>query len=421
MQYKPEYAWLSDACLNLTDDCNLACRYCFVEQHPHYMTLDTAKAAVDYLIHNLRRKKETGYLNSKEKATITFFGGEPTILWDEIIVPLVAYAEEVYPNEITFSITTNGTLLSEERIKFLYNHQIQPLLSIDGAPETQNYNRPCKNQTILSADKVMKNIPYLLHYFPDITFRSTIYQETVEHTFENYIFAQYLGFKNIFLMPNCRTPWTEEQIAILQEEYAKIYQYITECFQMGLGNPIYCMTINNSFEQVLKHDLDVMTDQLSKKEDSRSIIRCGMGTTMGSIGYDGSIYGCQEQDSKDKKNIFYIGNIYNGIDESIHHDLLEKYATKGTMNCEDPDYCEKCPLCSQCQNFSCPSTIWDLYKDFHTDSKIHCQWIRIMFEQAAKAMNILVQQNNSLFKEYLYVECHFQDYWQKEEHHGKSN
>jgi MoaA/NifB/PqqE/SkfB family radical SAM enzyme len=31
IDYKPEYALLSNAIINVTDDCNLQCRYCFVE------------------------------------------------------------------------------------------------------------------------------------------------------------------------------------------------------------------------------------------------------------------------------------------------------------------------------------------------------------------------------------------------------
>lgn len=30
-EYKEEYGWLANICLNVTDACNLACRYCFVE------------------------------------------------------------------------------------------------------------------------------------------------------------------------------------------------------------------------------------------------------------------------------------------------------------------------------------------------------------------------------------------------------
>ena len=43
IEYKDWYPKVTSACFNLTDACNLQCRYCFVEQHPHFMTLDVAK------------------------------------------------------------------------------------------------------------------------------------------------------------------------------------------------------------------------------------------------------------------------------------------------------------------------------------------------------------------------------------------
>ena len=128
-EYKEEYGWLTNICLNVTDACNLACRYCFVEQHPHYMTLDVAKQAVHFILNNLEKKNKK--FNKNERASITYFGGEPMLMWDEIIVPLTNYIRENnYP--INLSITTNGTLLNEEKIIYLKNKEIFPLLSIDG-------------------------------------------------------------------------------------------------------------------------------------------------------------------------------------------------------------------------------------------------------------------------------------------------
>lgn len=400
-----KYSRLSSACLNLTDDCCLACKYCFVQQKPHYMSLKTAVRAVDFLINNSRRRET----DRNTRPAITFFGGEPMLCYDSIIVPLVYYIEKKYPNEISLSITTNGILLTRDRIQFLKDHNINPLLSIDGAPITQDINRPCKNPSMSSSKLVMKNIPDLLEFFPNTTFRATIYQETVQHTFENYLFAQRLGFKSIFFMPNCRDPWSEEQVSILKEEYRKIYDAMILQFRDN-QLPIFCRSINNSFEHVLKHDLNTLTN---KQNNERSIVRCGLGTSMGSIGYDGSIYGCQEQDSKGKDSIFYIGNIDSGIDQGLHKRLLTKYSNIDIMKCEDSQYCETCPLRSQCGSFACPSVIWDLYGNFYTDSKIHCQWLRIMFEEAVRAMRILVAEDNQLFKKYLYEICHFNKYWKE--------
>jgi hypothetical protein len=50
------------------------------------------------------------------------------------------------------------------------------------------------------------------------------------------------------------------------------------------------------------------------------VIRCGLGTGSGSIGFNGNIYGCQEQDSyAGEDSIFYLGNIYkDGIERELH-------------------------------------------------------------------------------------------------------
>ena len=80
--------------MNITDDCNLACHYCFVQQKPHYMDLQTAKDAVDFLWNNYQIKKEKKL--PTDNPYINFFGGEPTLLWDEIIEPLSIYIRNNY-------------------------------------------------------------------------------------------------------------------------------------------------------------------------------------------------------------------------------------------------------------------------------------------------------------------------------------
>ena len=131
-EYKEEYKYLSNACLNITDDCVLKCTYCFVEQHPHYMTLDTAKAAVDYLLNNLHIKKEKKLHSESDKTFINYFGGEPTMLWDEIIVPLTLYMEEKYP------IRYLQLRLSEElRVKAAEVNEEASIFCIFGIKSTQ--------------------------------------------------------------------------------------------------------------------------------------------------------------------------------------------------------------------------------------------------------------------------------------------
>lgn len=398
-EYKEEYKYLTNICLNLTDACNCECKYCFVEQQPHYMTYEVAQAAVDFIVENLKKKNE-------ERGHITYFGGEPTIMWDEIIVPLTNYIKE-NNLPIDLGITTNGTLLNEERIKFLYDNNITPLLSIDGDRETQEFNRPCRTGN--SFDLVMENIPILLKYFPNTTFRGTIYAPTAKNTFQNYLFAVKLGFKKVFFIPDVRHPWTIEQMNSLQQEIHKIFSYMDFCFSNGF-KPISFSIIDDMFQTMLKKDLEIYLNKSREINISRKIYRCGLGITQGSIGYDGSIYSCQEQDSKKINNIFYLGNIFkNGIDIKLHKKLLETYSAKSITYCENKELCDNCPLRRVCVGFNCPSSTYDLFQNFFTSTEINCYWYRWIYEDCVVLNNKLVQQNNLLFKFYLDEQCEFKN------------
>ena len=383
---------------------------CFVEQHPHYMTLDTAKEVVKWELDNHRRKTEAGITKNKH-ARVVFFGGEPMLCYDSIIVPLVEWIEKEYPDSLNLSMTTNGTLLTPARIQWLHDHNIGLLLSIDGAAETQNYNRPCRNGEN-SLDLILPNLPTLLHYYPYITFRSTIYKDTVEHTFENFAFAASLGFKNIFMTPNCREVWSQDKLDILSQECEKIYNY----FIASMRNEVPFLSnsrIKDSFIEVLLHDLDVKSGNFKCQENLlRHVERCGLGTGMGSVGYDGNIYGCQEQTSRDEKNIFLIGNIFEGgINQERHLKLLETYRHGGRVHCVDESQCVNCPLQSQCYSKACPSTTWDMFNSFDTFPQVYCAWLKMQFFNAARAMKILVDENNERFKHYLDNQCGFKNYF----------
>ena len=406
VEYKDWYPKVTSACFNLTDSCNLKCRYCFVEQQPHFMTLQTAKDAVNFLIENQKWKKEHSEVTN-DIIHITYFGGEPMLLYEEIIKPLTLWCEETFPNQIAFGITTNGTLLNKERIDFLKEHNIYPLLSIDGAPTTQNHNRPCRDETKSSFDLVFKNIPYLLEQFPGVTFRATIDQNTVQHTFENYLFATAMGFKNIFMIPNSHTEWTQDQLNMLDEQFGKIYNYILDVFRAG-RRPIFSSPINESFKRVLEHDLDIVKNRQNfYKGFKRPVKRCGLGTLGCSIAYDGTIYGCQEQDSQSEADLFRIGNIYTGIDKEKHLALLEAYDNSDIIQCADPSICDQCQLRTMCKTYICPSSSWSVFKNLTTNGVSYCRWLQIMFHYAVQVMKILTEENNENFHDYLAHNCGF--------------
>lgn len=397
--YKEEYGYFTSACLNVTDACNLACKYCFVQQQPHFMDLGTAKKCVDFLAENIKK-------SGKEKGILTFFGGEPTLLWDEVIVPLVYYVEENYKNLIEFTITTNGTLLDRERIDFMYEHQIFPHLSCDGDEFVQNTNRPTRSGES-SFNLVNKNIPYLLYRFPNTTMRATISQDTVEEVFNSYLFAIKKGFNFFFATPNCREDWTEENIDKLNKQVQLIYSYNLASF-IDEKEPINFSLIDDTFRHIRERDLQVINNIYNNISVIRSPFRCGLGTTTASFAYDGKIYACQEQNSYGAGD-FYIGDIYVGINKECHSQLLQKYMTESIQYCIDKNECRNCPLRHTCQDDCCPSVGIDLYNDFFCHNIIECRWKKMLFYNALPMMEVLVKQKNETFKKYLNNRCNYKE------------
>ena len=94
----------------LTNQCQCACPYCFEARSPERMSLNVAKDILDFV--------KTG---GGKSSGFTFFGGEPMLEFESIMVPLVEYSEQS-PIPTRFAMTTNGTLLDEDRLAWLAKH-----------------------------------------------------------------------------------------------------------------------------------------------------------------------------------------------------------------------------------------------------------------------------------------------------------
>lgn len=123
--------------LLLTDQCNLACKYCFIEgaipegHRFSLMTEETAKAAVDLFI-----QKAHLCSNPEHKASIIFYGGEPTLNWSTLQSTVRYIRGKIdlgeLPSTLEISMVTNGTLLDENKVLFLKENKVQFAISFDG-------------------------------------------------------------------------------------------------------------------------------------------------------------------------------------------------------------------------------------------------------------------------------------------------
>ena len=147
--------------LNITERCNLRCKYCtysgtYFYERKHSlrnMHWEVAKKAVDYFC------LHADFLNQKkEKITISFFGGEPLLNFG-FIKRIKQYLSKHF-NTIDFHIDTNGTTLNEEIMKFLIENDTMLQVSIDGPLEEHDKYRVLKNGNG-SFNLIVKNLQKL--------------------------------------------------------------------------------------------------------------------------------------------------------------------------------------------------------------------------------------------------------------------
>jgi len=128
------------------------------------MSWEVAKKAVDFLWeHSVDSKR----------VNVGFYGGEP-LLEFPLIQRVVEYCMDRFSGkELTFNITTNGTLLSDEIIRYFQVHDVSMMISLDGPKEINDQNRIFADGGG-TCDAVMERIARLREIAPEYAKRLQI-------------------------------------------------------------------------------------------------------------------------------------------------------------------------------------------------------------------------------------------------------
>lgn len=136
---------LSLMTLQLTQQCNFRCKYCVYSedvnkrQRSHSdetMSFETARRAIDFL---WEHSVDSGDI------AIGLYGGEP-LLQFPLIQQIVKYSKKRFEGKpLLFSMTTNGSLLTEEIVEFLEENNVSLMVSMDGPKSINDRNRVFRN------------------------------------------------------------------------------------------------------------------------------------------------------------------------------------------------------------------------------------------------------------------------------------
>jgi len=213
-----EFYSVSTIDLLVTENCNCRCDYCFIEgKRPQRMSEEVLRATIDFALLKSRHRREFN---------ITLFGGEPLMAFDLIrfAVDYGGYQAALIGKRIRYSMTTNGTLVDEEKLSFCHKHGIKFLLSIDGDEETHNTHRKFADGRG-TYRTIAEKIPLMKQYQPWLGARVTPTPKNMHKLHKNIVHLHQLGINQVLIGPASGLPYSDGDVAELRRQLADIGTY----------------------------------------------------------------------------------------------------------------------------------------------------------------------------------------------------
>ena len=321
----------------LTSQCNMKCVYCQASTHEcgQMMTKDIAEKSV-----NLALQSPNNHLSFE------FQGGEPLLNFD-VLRHIVEYTEaQEVDKRIEFNLVSNLTLLTDEMIEFINDHNINISTSLDGFESLQNSNRPLPYE---NGYQVWKHNFNKVRCITGKSYGAiqTTTRKSLDHPIE--IVDEYInnGFSRVFIRPLTPLGYASnywEKIGYTADEFLKFYYDIFD-YTLKLSKEGIDIAEGHAcifLDKILNHRAGNYTELISP---------CGAGLGQLAYNYDGNIYTCDEGRmlAEMGDTTFKVGDVNMEYKELFMNPICKTVAHASCL--EAIPQCESCaysPYCGVC-------------------------------------------------------------------------
>ncbi|MBR1728519.1 MAG: thioether cross-link-forming SCIFF peptide maturase [Selenomonadaceae bacterium] len=285
-------------CLMVAQDCNLRCKYCFGDGGSYggkraIMTEEIGKKAVDFIIDHSKNRRH---------CEIDFFGGEPLINFKTVkAVTEYVRQREAETNKIfKLTLTTNGMLLDDDKIKWLNENNISLVLSLDGRKEIHDSMRP-DSTGHGSYDRALKNFLKLIesrngeNYYLRGTYTKNNLDFTNDVLDLNDKGFDILSVEPVVLKDN-PLGFTENDLDRINEEYDRLTAAYLDRQRIGKGFFFFHFNVDLSNGPCV----------------AKRLSGCGAGHEYFAVDVNGDLYPCHQFVGREK---YKLGDILNGVDD----------------------------------------------------------------------------------------------------------
>lgn len=302
--------------LDLSNRCNLACKYCFKDKRRFELTdWSIVTRALEFLVYECGKEAseyEIGYC----------YTSEPLLDFQnlkKLIIETTQLSKKI-DKKISVFFTTNGTILTDEILRYFNRISRQMNISIDGPQNVHDTVRRFANEagTFSVIQKNIKKLKENNYTLLASSVLTTKYPYPVQIL--NFLLDQ--GFVDILIKParlGNELSFNEKNLGELKNGYEEYFQLFYEDLKEG------------SFERIKRYMNDFPLRGLKiillKQKKPR---RCYWGWNKMSINHRGEIFPC---DSALNINDFKVGDVYTGMDWSRISHLLHVEARGDCKSC----------------------------------------------------------------------------------------
>lgn len=284
---------LKALCLNISHDCNLACKYCFVPDQLRsecsLMPSEVIRAAIDFLL------KVASY----DYLAVDFFGGEPLLNLEGIRFAVDYALAKGKHKKWKFTLTTNALLLNEEVISFLKKHNISLVLSCDGRPHVHDaYRRTCGGKGTSAV--VEERLKGFLGAAADLEYyvRGTFTRHNLDFA-DDVSYIAGLGAKSISLEPVVSSPdksyaLRSDDVQAVRDEYFRLARLLRKMDRDDRSVSFYHFCLDLSGGPCV----------------AKRLTGCGAGYQYLAVTPTGELYPCHQFAGQDA---YLMGNVWEGV------------------------------------------------------------------------------------------------------------
>lgn len=355
--------------LDLSNRCNLACQYCFKDkQRFELKDWSIVTRALEYLVYECGKdavEYEIGYC----------YTSEPLLDFQNLkkLITETTQLSKKINKKISVFFTTNGTILTDEILRYFNRISRQFNISIDGPQDIHDTVRRFANGAGTSSvvhaniEKLKKNKYTLLS--------SSVLTPKYPYPARVLNYLLDLGFVDILIKParlGNELSFNEKNFNTLQAGYEEYFQLFHRDLLAG------------NFERVKKYINDFPLRGLKiillKQKKLR---RCYWGWNKMAVNHRGEIFPC---DSVLNMNDFKVGDVYSGMDWSGISDFL-KVEARG-----DCKFCWARYICGG----TCYVDSWLAKRDYSYIDPVECRLNKFLAESCLKLIFQLLDEGFDL-------------------------